>query len=112
MAAVTALDRYRAYLEAIDDEARNVTSEDAYLDLLAPSEAIDLLCVRDELVETDLAAVEQRERDQLDDLLVKHRRLIAENISPTPGEPRERWWWHLHEGPQVRAEALAAARDR
>lgn len=109
MGALAPLERYRSYLETIDEESRRVADDEEYLDLLAPSEVIDLLCVRDEIAEQSLDAEQRRETDRLDDLLLKHRRLIAENIAPRTGEPNARWWWRLHEGPQVREEATRAA---
>lgn len=109
MADVTALTQYRTYLEAVDDEAK-ATPEEEYIDLLSPGEVADLLVIRDELTDAGLSPEERRELERLDDLIAKHWRLIAENIPPHPERPRSHWWWHLHEGPQVRGERRAAAR--
>jgi uncharacterized protein len=94
---LTALQQYRHYLHFINEEAKNMPKNE-YADLLDPSEALDLLTIRDELSQAELSTDEQRELDLLDDLLVKHYRLIAHNI-PVTDEPRSPWWWHLHEGP-------------
>lgn len=112
MAGVSALDQYRRYLAVIDRESARLPSDDleAYLELLGPGEALDLLVIRDEIAQLDLTPEERCELDVLDDLLVKHRRLIAENLWPHPAVARGRWWWHLDEGPEVRQRALAAGR--
>ena len=106
MAKVTTLEQYRIYLEAVDEEAQQ-TSQDEYADLLSPGEVIDLLVIRDEISREDLSPEEQQELERLDDLLIKHYRLVTGNIPPEPRKPRSQWWWHLHAGPQVRQKALA-----
>lgn len=50
-----------------------------------------------------------------DQRLVKLRAFIAERfpeVFEDRGAPSDYWWWHLDEGPQVREEALAAAKDQ
>lgn len=105
MGAIEALDRYRRYLEPLDREATQVADEEAYLDLMSDGEIIDLLCTRDELEQMHLAPEQRDYLTRLDDLLVKHHRVIAENLWPFPEKPRSQWWWHLHDGPQVRGPA-------
>jgi hypothetical protein len=103
---VSALQQYKAYLESVDEEAK-VTPADQYLDLLTPGEVVDLLLVRDEIDELQLTSEDLVERDRLDDLLLKHSTLVVDDIPPFPDKPRAHWWWHLHEGPQVRRDAEA-----
>ena len=110
MATVTALEQYRAYLESVDQEV--LTSGSEYADLLTPGEVLDLLVVRDEIDESKLNPDQRRRLVELDDLLVKHARLVSDNIAPQPDLPVSRWWWHLHKGPQIRDDALAATRAR
>ena len=108
MEELSALERSRAYLETLDEEAENTTNEEEYFELLGPGEVLDLLTIRDILSRCTLGAHEQAEVSRLDDLLIKHQWLVTGNIPPYPDVPRSRWWWHLHEGPQVREEAIAA----
>jgi hypothetical protein len=110
MANITPLERYRSYLEALDEEVRRPQEGNEYLELLSPSEVIDLLCARDEIAEMHLDSSQCAEVERLDTLLIKHHLLVPQNIPPYPDEPRAHWWWHLHEGPQVREQALAAGR--
>jgi hypothetical protein len=110
MGDVSALRRYRAYLEAIDEEAARTASEDEYLDLLAPSEVIDLLCARDEIEQQTLDADQRADVARLDDLLVKHGRVVTENSSST-GEPGSQWWWRLEQSPRVHGDALATVEE-
>jgi hypothetical protein len=104
---MTAFRVYRDYLRPLDDEACRITDDEEYVDLLTPDEVIDLLCTRDKLATMSLNPEEQSEVSDLDDVLVKHHRIVVENIPPFPDKPRSHWWWHLHEGPQVRREAEA-----
>ncbi len=110
MATVTALEQYRAYLESVDQEV--LTSGSEYADLLTPGEVLDLLVVRDEIDESKLNPDQRRRLVELDDLLVKHARLVSDNIAPQPDLPVSRWWWHLHKGPQIRDDALGATTGR
>jgi hypothetical protein len=100
---VTALRQYRRYLVSIDREVRKTPGSE-YIDVLSPGEVLDLLTTRDEISQTELSAEEKRELNSLDDLLVRYYWLIAQNI-PVTDEPRSRWWWHLHEGPEARERA-------
>ncbi|MBI4504311.1 MAG: hypothetical protein HY691_02155 [Chloroflexi bacterium] len=110
MEAVTPLEQYRLYLESVEEESPHTPASE-YLELLSPGEALDLLTIRDRLSTMSLSPAEQRELARLDELLMKHQRLVVDNIPHFADEPRTRWWWHLHEGPQVREEALAAAQE-
>ena len=102
------LARYGDYLDTVDKYAQE-TPEHEYVDLLSPGEALDLLIIRDKLSECELDDGQQRALLRLDNLLIKHHRLVVENVPPYPEKPLARWWWHLHRGPWVREEALAAA---
>jgi hypothetical protein len=104
----TPLQVYHKYLNAIEEEARQ-TPQSEYLDLLSQGEAIDLLCARDEIEEDALQPTERQELARLDDLLLKHHRLISAHVPLIPDKPRSQWWWHLDKGPQVREEAGRAA---
>jgi len=95
MAAIDPLDRYRRYLESIDQEAPEPSDDEGYFELLAPGEAVDLLCVRDELAAQPLGPSQRRELRRLDALLRKHCRLVAGNVVPPPGRTRSSWWWFL-----------------
>ena len=102
------LERYGHVLRTLDREAAQ-TPPDQYLELLGPGEVDDLLLIRNRLSEIDLNSKQEVELRQADDVLLRHHRLIAEWLSPgSVEEPTTRWWWHLDEGPQVRAEAEAA----
>lgn len=109
MVSQTPLERYRRYLDTLDAEAQRTPDEEDYLELLSPGEVIDLLCTRDEVAEMSLDNELLHELDRLDDLLTKHYRLIPENVPAFPDKPSERWWWHLHDGPQVRDLSLKAS---
>jgi len=60
-----------------------------------------------------LSDVEERELEHADDLLVAQRDRLVRRFpwvfENSASIPRERWWWHLDEGPQVRDEARRAA---
>lgn len=89
----------------MDREAPQPTDDEEYFELLTTGEAVEFLCARDDLAESDLSPEQRRELAQLDDLLVKHYRLIEGNVLAPPGITRSRWWWFLNEGPQVREQA-------
>lgn len=111
MADVKALHRYRRYLDLIDREAPEPSDAEEYFELLTTGEAVDLLCARDTLAELDFDGEQLREIDRLDELLLKHSRLIEGNIVTPPNIPRSHWWWFLQEGPQVREQAKTSARE-
>jgi hypothetical protein len=107
MEAVTMLlGRYRRYLATMDTWAPSW--DEGRLDLLSPGEAFDILSIRDRLAEARLTPDDRRELQRLDDLLVKYHDVVSGNAPPATSAPRERWWWHLHEGPQVRDQAPAS----
>ncbi len=96
MAPLKALERYRRYLESVDQEAPNPSEDgEEYFELLSPGEAIDLLCARDEIEEAQLSVEEAREVKRLDALLLKHHRLVSGNVIPPPKKPDRLWWWFL-----------------
>ncbi len=91
MAKLTAFQRYHRYLELIDREAPEPTDMEEYFELLTTGEAVDLLCVRDVLAESDFSPADQKDLARLDDLLVKHYQLIEGNVVTPPGITRSRW---------------------
>lgn len=103
------LERYGRWLRLLDNEASR-TEDGEYLDLLGPGEVDELLFMWDEISRIDLSPEQRAELTKLDDILMKHYRVVAEWM-PTrlPGESRSHWWWYLDEGPQVREEAEKAA---
>ncbi len=112
MVTVDALDQYRAYLEVLDRQAGELGSPsgDDYIDLLSPAEAVDLCLIRDKLAEAPPAADRRDELGRLDALLLKHARVVGDNLPPSPIlRPLTRWWWHLAKGPQARDEAVATS---
>ena len=53
---------------------------------------------------------EQRSRVQTVDAVLADKAALVASTLPNPNfEDRSRWWWFLHEGPQVREEATEAA---
>ena len=103
MAELRAIQVLRNYLYSIEKHAQP-EGEDEYWDLLSQGEGIDVLCARDEVLDEQLSDEERLELERLDDLLIKHRQLITSYVPPLPGKSRARWWWFLHEGPQVREQ--------
>lgn len=95
MAEIEALQRYCRYLELIEAQALRPSDDEEYLELLAPGEAVDLLCARDELAGAPLTPGQQREVQRLDGLLRKHARLVSGNAVPPPNKPEHFWWWFL-----------------
>lgn len=59
----------------------------------------------------------QNRLTRADEMLIAKRDLVVSRFPHIfhPQEkglpPRSQWWWYLDEGPQVRAQALAAARS-
>lgn len=107
------LQRYSDYLDTLDAYVREHPdlSDDDYLDLLSPGEAVDLCVIRDQIGELRLSVNQHSERERLDALLIKHAHIVGDNLPPISDQhPRSHWWWHLGEGPQVHEEALAAAK--
>jgi hypothetical protein len=62
------------------------------------------------VLQNGLSDQERQRLEQLDDELVKRWEILAEFL-PNPNfmSDRARWWWFLHEGPQVREKAKALA---
>lgn len=76
---------------------------------------MNVLVTRDVLEDQwgDLTPEEQQLIESLDEIFVTRHEIVSE-VLPTQAEhPRERWWWFLHEGPQVKheAERLVEARS-
>lgn len=99
------LRRYSDYLDALDQHAKRVP-EDEYASLLSKWQIDSLLHLRDGIARSGPSPGEKDELGRLDDLLVKHRRLVVENVPHYENKNRCHWWWHLHEGPQVREQPL------
>ena len=76
------------------------------------SDSVLVLTTRNGFEDYGLTAHQQRRLDRLDDELVKRWAVLAE-VLPNPNfmDNRRRWWWFLHEGPQVREQARALAAD-
>ena len=72
------------------------------------SEVLMLLTSRDLFERFELTAAQQQQLDGLDNELVKRWEILAEVLPFPTRRDRRRWWWFLHEGPQVREQALAA----
>jgi hypothetical protein len=54
---------------------------------------------------SQLTPQEQAMVQAADDQLAAHWQQVAELWLNPKDYPRTHWWWYLHEGPQVRAEA-------
>lgn len=95
---------YERHLASLDDEE--------YADFW-DSEVLLALIARDVLEDrwAQLSPRCRRSVVELDEQLAAKHALVAREIPlPNPNVPdRSRWWWFLHEGPQVREQALAAA---
>ena len=70
-----------------------------------------VLSTRNSFEKHDLTPGAQRRLDLLDDELVKHWEKLGEVLPLPSPDNRRRWWWFLHEGPQVREQARALAAD-
>jgi hypothetical protein len=46
--------------------------------------------------------------NEADKVLVQKHKIVAQMLPFPNRTDRRRWWWFLHEGPQVREEALRA----
>ncbi len=95
---------YRRHLSLLDD--RDFSYE----------ESMNVLVTRDVLEDKwdELTADEQRMIDPLDKILASKHEIVSEVLPTKDKHDRRRWWWHLHEGPQVKSEAerlAAASRD-
>ena len=75
------------------------------------SDVLMVLITRDGFERFALNHSELLHLSQLDDELVKRQALLAEELpNPNLSVDRRRWWWFLHEGPEVREEAKIFAR--
>ena len=110
MAQNKTLTKYQTYLELVHEYAQRLPWEgiEDVADLLGPGEVLDLLVIRDKLSQQALTSDEQVLLDRLDDLLVKYRQIVTDNVPELPGHPQSYWWWHLDEGPEVREQAKAS----
>lgn len=76
------------------------------------TESLLVLSTRESFLEDDpLSQEQQQQLNRLDDELVKRWKVLAEALPFPAPHPRARWWWFLHEGPQVREQARALAAD-
>jgi hypothetical protein len=77
------------------------------------TEAILTLVLRDAIDERwEGFTPSQRERvADLDRILAQQHERVADVLPVPEPKDRRRWWWFLHKGPEVRQEALAAARE-
>ncbi len=72
-----------------------------------------VLTIRDEL-EKRWEELSKQQREQVltgDDRICRKHRKIARVLPSPHAHPRSHWWWFLHEGPQVRSQALAATNE-
>ena len=68
------------------------------------TDALLVLSTRESFLDDyPLTPEQQRQLDQADNELVRRWKVLREAL-PAPHNPsdRRRWWWFLHEGPQVR----------
>ena len=70
-----------------------------------------VLVTRDSIADENWTLEQQAQITELDNQLVTHWKLLAQ-VLPDPNfrSDRQRWWWFLDEGPQVREEAKALGR--
>jgi len=85
----------------IEDYSRLVgrLADDDYYD----TKATLTLIARDDIHDRrhEMSAEQWQKLTQADSLLIRKRRIIAQ-VLPNPNfTDRQRWWWFLHEGPQV-----------
>ncbi|MCC6167050.1 MAG: hypothetical protein IT329_07455 [Caldilineaceae bacterium] len=69
-----------------------------------------VVLTRETIADREWTVDQQAEIDRLDELLVVHWKQF-EDVLPNPNfsNDRRRWWWYLHEGPQVRQKAEKTA---
>lgn len=89
------VDYYRRHLGFLDD--RDFSYE----------ESMNVLVVRDDLEDQwdELTAEEQTLIRSLDNILASKHHIVDEVLPARNQHDRHRWWWFLHEGPQVKNEA-------
>ncbi|MBA2452213.1 MAG: hypothetical protein H0V47_03515 [Chloroflexia bacterium] len=98
------VDYYRRHLSYLDDR------ETSY------EESLNVLIARDDLENqwTELTQQDRELIESLDNMLASKHEIVSEVLPTAVKYERRRWWWHLHEGPQVKSEAerlAAASRD-
>lgn len=77
------------------------------------SDVLMALITRDGFERFRLDQSEQVRLTRLDDELIKRQPVLADELpNPNLSVDRRRWWWFLHEGPQVREQAKVAAGAR
>lgn len=95
------VDYYRRHLDFLDD--RDYSYEESILVLVA----------RDDLEDQwgELTSEERTLIASLDNVLAGKHEIVSEVLPTMDEHDRRRWWWYLHEGPQVKdeAERLAAS---
>jgi DNA replication initiation complex subunit (GINS family) len=95
------VDYYRRHLGFLDD--RDFSYE----------ESMNVIVTRDVLEDQwdELTSEERALVESLDNILASKHKIVSEVLPTMDKHERHRWWWHLHEGPQVKSEAerLAAA---
>lgn len=73
---------------------------------------MNVLIARDVLENrwAELTSEERTRIESLDNILASKHDIVSEVLPTADRYERRRWWWHLHEGPQVKdeAERLAA----
>ena len=95
---------YAQRLRIYEQQIRNL-QDDGDLDI----NALLVLTTRDELTKAASGEREAARLAALDDQLIERQPLLAQ-VLPFPSEhERWRWWWFLHEGAQVRDQALQSA---
>lgn len=90
------LRKYEHYLGVLEGWAQ--TWGGGQLDMLHSGEVFDILWLRDRLAEARLSETQGRALRRADELLIKHRAIVAANMPPRQEEsPESRWWWHMDE---------------
>jgi hypothetical protein len=93
---------------AVDEYERLVSllEDDEYYDV--PVQLI--LIARDDIEDgwSGLSPEDRARVEKTDSLLVQKHSIVAQMLPHPRHTDRRRWWWFLHEGPQVREEALRA----
>lgn len=92
------LRQYKIYVtEGLDDE--DTYDTDALLTLILRDGIEDL--------RSELSEEQSKELERLDKILASKHERVSEVLPSYVPHDWSRWWWRLHEGPQVREEALS-----